>query len=111
MRCRTRKPSGAGATAAARSFLTLFVRDEAFALPVESISEVIRLPELTCVPRSPASLAGLANLRGAVLPVADLRRLLRREAAPPTGAARVLVVAGEAPFGLLVDRVGRLLEA
>ena len=55
--------SSAPAAAEARSFLTLFVQEEAFALPVEEIREVIRLPELATVPRAPASLAGLANLR------------------------------------------------
>lgn len=103
--------SEAGGLGAARSFLILFVRDESFALPLEAVREVIRLPDLAVVPRGPASLAGLANLHGRVLPVADLGRLLRREAALPTEAARVLVVAGQAPFGLLVDRVGRLISA
>ena len=103
--------SSAGASEEARSFLTLFVQGEAFALPVEQIGEVIRVPELVPVPRSPASLAGLANLRGTVLPVADLRRLLRREEGARTGEERVLVLRGEAPLGLLVDAVGRLLDA
>ncbi len=92
-----------------RPFLTFLVRDETFALPLEEVREVIRLPEIATVPLAPASLRGIANLRGAVLPVADLRRLLRWDAAAPTEATRVLVVVAGSVFGLVVDRIGALL--
>jgi purine-binding chemotaxis protein CheW len=93
-----------------RPFLTFLVRDETFALPLEGVREVIRLPEIATVPLAPASLRGIANLRGVVLPVADLRRLLRWDSAAPTEATRVLVVSADSVFGLVVDRIGALVS-
>jgi purine-binding chemotaxis protein CheW len=48
-----------------------------YALPVASVREVVRLPPVTRVPGLPAFVAGLANVRGRVLAVLDLRPLLR----------------------------------
>lgn len=100
----------AGAGEAVHSFLTFFLRDEPFALPLGEVREVIRMPALATVPRGPASLMGLANLRGTVLPVADLRRLLRWEGGEVTDSTRVLVVAPDVPCGLMVDRIGALVS-
>lgn len=101
------KAGGLGAAEGA-GYLALGLGDEVFALPVAALREVIRRPDLTPVPRASGSLAGLASLRGEVLPVLDLRRLLRRPCRQATEATRVVVCAGEPAFGLLVDTVGRL---
>ena len=58
---------------------------------------------------APPSLLGLANLRGAVLPVVSLRRLLGLPEAPANEATRVIVLDGDAPVGFVVDQVDRLL--
>ena len=62
------------------------------------------------MPLAPRSLLGLANLRGAVLPVVSLRRLLGLPDAPPDDAARIVVIAGHAAVGLAVDRVDAFIE-
>ena len=65
---------------------------------------------LAHMPLAPRSLLGLANLRGAVLPVVSLRRLLGLPDAPPDDAARIVVIAGHAAVGLAVDRVDAFVE-
>ena len=45
------------------------VGDEALGFRLEKVSEIIRIPTLAYMPLAPKSLLGLANLRGAVLPV------------------------------------------
>jgi purine-binding chemotaxis protein CheW len=81
----------------------------AYALPVAAVREIVRLPPLTRVPGLPAFVAGLANVRGRVLAVLDLRPLLRLDAA---GGQRLVLLdgAGTAPgaggramVGLIVD--------
>jgi purine-binding chemotaxis protein CheW len=81
--------------------------DEEFGLPVEAVDEVARLPErITRVPRTPAFLEGVVNLRGEVLPVVDQRR---RFDMPPSEAGegrRLLVVRTQRHrAGLIVDGV------
>jgi purine-binding chemotaxis protein CheW len=92
--------------AATRRFLTFRVEDRLYALPAEEVAEVIRMPALARVPHAPKGLLGVANLRGAVLPVAGLRGLLGRPEAP---ASRALVLDGAAPVALAVDAVEALV--
>src|SRR3979490_1688275 len=78
-------PASAGSTpgGAVRQFVTFRVGDPIWGVPLGAVQEIRRMPSLVRVPRSSKSLEGLANLRGAVLPVASLRRLLRFADATP----------------------------
>ena len=100
----------AASAAVAQSFLTVQVGDERFALPATDVAEVIRPPAVTRVPLGPSSLLGVANLRGAVMPVVSLHRLLGRESSPSSNA-RVVVIDRGTPVGLMIDRVASLGEA
>ena len=89
-----------------RAVLTFVVAGETYGLPILAIREIIKWTEITEVPRMPGFLLGVISVRGAVIPVIDLRARLRFDASPLTRAARILVVnQGGEPFGLLVDAV------
>ena len=78
---------------AAREHLVVFqVADGSFGLRLGSVGEIIRVPGLARMPLAPASLLGLANLRGAVLPVVSLRQLLSLPEMPANEATRVIVL-------------------
>jgi purine-binding chemotaxis protein CheW len=79
-------------------------------LPAEWVSEVARLPPIARVPQAPSSLMGLANLRGAVLPVASVRALLGRADVAATHASRLIVLEGTSPVALAVDEVSSLVR-
>ena len=66
----------AAASPVDQQLLTFRVAGEHFALPASDVSEVIRPPAVTRVPLSPLGLSGVANLRGAVLPIVSLRTVL-----------------------------------
>ena len=51
-------------------FLTFRREATLYALPAEEVAEVIRIPPVARLPHGPKCLLGVANLRGAVLPVA-----------------------------------------
>jgi purine-binding chemotaxis protein CheW len=91
-----------------RRFLTFRIGDRLYALPAEDVSEIIRIPPLARVPQAPPSLLGLANLRGRILPVASLRRLLG-EADGDDAGSRAIVLTGAAPVAVAVDAVQSLL--
>lgn len=99
--------TGTALSAVEQSLLTVHVGDERFALPASDVAEVIRLPAVTRVPLAPASLLGVANLRGAVMPVVSLHILLGRDSTA-SSHARVVVIDRGAPVGLLIDRVASL---
>ncbi len=87
--------------------LTFFVGDEQFAVTASDVLEIHRPPRLTRVPNGPASLLGIASLRGMPAPVISLARLLDRPERPGP-QARLLLLDGDQAVGLAVDRVGTL---
>jgi purine-binding chemotaxis protein CheW len=82
-----------------------------YALAMSSVAEVGRPPGLTRVPGVPEWVAGVANWRGRVLAVLDVRPLLGGQLADVGRAGRMVVLtrAGIA-VGLLVEAVHGVLE-
>ncbi|MGN7613774.1 chemotaxis protein CheW [Magnetococcales bacterium HHB-1] len=92
-------------------FVTFHLDNEIFALPLELVREIIRMPEVAAIPLSPPSMVGLANLRGVLLPIVSLSHLLFRHFADTTDATRIVVVdINSAPVGFVVDRMDRVIR-
>ena len=95
--------------AAADQHLVVFrIADHRFGFRLDDVSEIIRVPRLAHMPLGPRSLEGLTNLRGEVLPVVSLTRLLSLPEAPRDDAARVIVLDGDTRVGFIVDRIDNL---
>jgi purine-binding chemotaxis protein CheW len=89
--------------------LALFqIANNSFGFRLDDVDEIVRLPALAQMPLSPPSLLGLANLRGVVLPVVSLRRLLGLPEVAYVDTVRVIVVDRGGPVGFVVDRVENL---
>lgn len=74
--------------------------------PREDVREVIQPPRLTRVPNAQPWLPGVANVRGALLTLVDLRRLFGTGEGEISRTTRVLVLNSERqPLGFLVDEV------
>ncbi len=72
----------------------------------EEVREVLPIPTTTRVPGAIFWVRGLANVRGQLLPLTDLRGLLEGEGGRDTRSSRVLVVNHrQIPAGLIVDEV------
>lgn len=88
-------------------FLTFEVDAQLYALRTDEVIEVVHVPALARVPQGPPALLGVANLRGAVLPVASLHVMLG--GTPRQGAAtRAIVLDVGAPVAIVVDAVATL---
>ena len=103
-------PLPEGEADAIGQYVTFFIEDECFAFPLQSVLEIIRVPSTVKVPLAPRSLVGLANLRGSVLPILDLRRILALPEVAHSEATRVVVTDVGTPVGLIVDRVAQVLN-
>ena len=95
--------------------LTLTLQGEKFALDASRVQEILDLVNVTDVPGGPAFLNGLVNVRGKVVPLADLRLKFEMAATPPTIDTRVVVINvqldGEMTVvGLLADKVHEVTE-
>jgi len=81
------------------------------ALLATEVTEIIRPPAMTRVPHSPPHLLGVANLRGKVIPILSLGGMLGGNAVASSPSTRVIVINGQRPLGILVDRVMTLARA
>ena len=89
-----------------RGVLTFAVGGEVYGVEILSIREIIKLREITEVPRAPRFLLGVVTVRGLVMPVVDLRLRLKLDAPALGRSARILVVVHKGErYGLLVDEV------
>lgn len=80
--------------------------EQQYVAPQDDVREVLEMPKLTRVPRAKPWLMGVANVRGDLLPVLDLGRLLGREQTRLTDDSRVVVLNDDdVPAGFLVDDV------
>jgi purine-binding chemotaxis protein CheW len=77
-------------TAPLREVLLFTLEGQRYALPAADVRELVRAARLTALPRAPAVVEGLLNLRGELLPVLDLRRhFIVARAGPRTVVLRV----------------------
>lgn len=77
---------------------------ESFAIDLAHVREVFELETVTPVPGMPSSLIGVANLRGTVIPLADLRPSLGVSSQAPSKYV-VVVRHGNQQVGILIDHV------
>jgi purine-binding chemotaxis protein CheW len=78
--------------AAAGKYLTFVLGKEAYGIPVLKVREIIRLPEITAIPRMPEHLRGVINLRGKIVPVVDMRIKFGLPKADATDRTCIIVV-------------------
>jgi purine-binding chemotaxis protein CheW len=100
---------------ASTPFLTFRLGDELFAIPVVRVREVLDLTTVTRVPTAPPYMRGVVNVRGAAIPVVDLRRKFGLVPIDDTVHTRIVVLEldldGEAVVvGGLADAVDEVLE-
>lgn len=91
-------------------FVTFSVAGEMFAVPMAPVQEIIRVPAVAQLPLAPPSLLGLANLRGRVLPIINLRRLFGCQERDHDDTTRALVIHIGQPLGFVVDRVASVIS-
>jgi purine-binding chemotaxis protein CheW len=85
--------------------------DESYGVSIEVVNTIIRLSEITAVPHTPASVSGVINLRGVIVPVIDLRRRFGLPASEATKASRIVVVENDGIMvGMIVDAVTETLR-
>ncbi len=84
--------------------------NEHYGMDIAVVESIIKMQPITAVPRTPAFIEGITNLRGAVLPVIDLRKRFGLPAAEEDKDTRIVVVEmNEQTVGMVVDGVSEVL--
>ncbi|MFG6488704.1 chemotaxis protein CheW [Roseateles sp. BYS78W] len=109
------RPSASGSAAETRQYLTFMLGGEVFAIGILAIKEIIEYGRITPVPMMPATIRGVMNLRGAVVPVMDLAARFGRPSAE-TGKRTCIVIVErhtaeeQQVIGVVVDSVNAVQE-
>ncbi|MFM9891029.1 MAG: chemotaxis protein CheW [Rickettsiales bacterium] len=101
----------ADATGTAQQFLTFTVEREEFGVDIMTVREIKGWSDVTRLPNAPEYMRGVMNLRGAIIPIFDLRARFRRGLTDATVKHVVIILAvGTRNIGLLVDTVSDILD-
>lgn len=89
-----------------KSLVGFVVGDVSYAVPIVAVREIVNPGRLTALPHLPAAVAGVADHRGEVIVVVDLRARFGLGPSPDQSRAKwVLLVVGGRSVGLIVDQV------
>jgi purine-binding chemotaxis protein CheW len=84
---------------------------ETYGVPITSLHEIVRVPEITAVPDAPEYMEGVINLRGKIVSVIDLRKRLGEKKITYGRRNRILVVEHNSRLaGLIVDSASEVLK-
>ena len=93
-------------------FVIFTLADEEYGVPIEAVQEIVRVPEqITRVPKTPAFVEGVINLRGAVMPIVDQRRRFALPEIAHNDRQRIVVfLVNGVRTGFIVDTVTEVLK-
>jgi purine-binding chemotaxis protein CheW len=84
---------------------------ETYGVPITSLHEIVRVPEITAVPDAPNYMEGVINLRGKIVSVIDLRKRLGETQVVNSKRNRILVVEHNGRLcGLIVDSASEVIK-
>ena len=99
----------------AGKYLTFGLAQEEYGLEILKVQEIIKMMDITRIPRAPDYVRGVINLRGKVIPVVDLRLKFGMEAKETTDKTCVIVLQIQkndhsVTMGIIVDEVSEVLD-
>ena len=101
----------AGEVESSERYLQFDLGDEAYAIPLLSVKEVIPVPDTTPLPNVASFYVGIMNLRGQIISIVDLRKKLNiNHKKNDSEEAVVIVQIDEVSVGLIVDAIQRVLN-
>src|SRR5579883_1581634 len=85
--------------------------NEEYGVDISQVQEIIRMVEITHVPRAPKFMEGVINLRGQLIPIIDLRTRFGMQKIDATKSTRIIVTEiGNKRVGIVVDSVSEVLN-
>jgi len=91
--------------------VTFKIDMEEYGIKIANVQEINRMTNITKVPRAPACIEGIVNLRGNIIPALNLRRLFNLTDKQVSDATRIIIVDFEGrKTGIVVDSVSEVLR-
>lgn len=98
--------------AQAVQYIVIRLGEEQYGIDIRSIDNIVRMQSITRIPKMPAFLKGVINMRGEVIPVISMRLKMDLEDDVITKATRIIVLKleQEGNVGILVDEVKEVVS-
>ena len=94
-----------------QDYVTMYVADQLFGIPVLQVQDIMSKMPLTKVPLAPREVAGALNLRGRIVTAIDVRtRLNMPQRQPDVSPMNIVVEHDNEMYSLLVDKVGDVIS-
>ena len=91
--------------------ISFSIDEEDYAVNIQTVKEVIRIKEISRLPKTPSFVKGVINLRGDVIPIIDLRDKFGLEQREYTKMTRVIVAELDGrPVGMAVDSASQVIR-
>lgn len=88
-----------------------WIGKEMFGVPIACVDEIVRVPDITAVPEAPEYVEGVINLRGRIVPVADLRKRFGERQIVASKKNRILITEVEKrTVGVIVDATSEVIK-
>jgi len=85
--------------------------DEEYAVDIHNVKEIIKMMDITEVPKIPDFMLGIISLRGVIIPLLDLRMRLSLEVSEYSHKTRIIVASsGDMKMGMVVDAVTEVVR-
>ncbi|HOD55544.1 MAG TPA: chemotaxis protein CheW [Candidatus Cloacimonadota bacterium] len=96
-------------------YLTFNLMDELYGINVDRILQIIAIPEITPIPKTPDFVKGVINLRGKIIPVIDLRKKFRLPSNEYNDRTSIVIIklateGSELFIGTIVDKVLEVMD-
>lgn len=91
----------------ARQYIVVKLDNEQYGIDISFVDNIVRMQQITRVPKAQSYFSGVINLRGEIIPVMNLRLKFGLEMRENTNATRIIIIKPEnnAKIGILVDEV------
>jgi purine-binding chemotaxis protein CheW len=84
---------------------------EVFGIDINNVDEIVKVTNITRIPRAPSYLLGVANLRGSIFPVLDIHQRFELGKCNITESSRILVVNIDGnKSGLIIDEIKEVIR-
>jgi purine-binding chemotaxis protein CheW len=99
------------AVAQEKQLVVFNLGEESYAVDIAVVKEIIQLQPVTRVPGTPASVEGVINLRGSVIPIVELRKRFQLNKIDRDKDTRIIVVSCKgSEVGVIVDSVAQVIR-
>jgi chemotaxis protein CheZ len=86
-------------------YIGFIMNNNEYTIPILKVQEIINMPRLTKMPQTPLYIEGITNLRGRIIPIVNLKKLVGLNGGDSIGEKVIVVTSGRITFGVLVDGI------